>query len=270
VIDAALTAAGWVDLLATAALGGGLVYGVLVGERSEAGTRALGVAAGVLALALALEFGLTAQRMREVSGVRGTALVLDLLDARWGRLWLLRCLGLAMLSSPTRLGAALVPPWLLLRSLQGHAGAHGPVAALVDGVHLTAAAVWIGSLVQVALLPRAAAVQAARRLRALATVALGVLVPAGVYGAVVHLQRLDMVVGSAYGRTLAAKLALAAPLLVLGAANHFRHVPAITRGDPAAPARLSRTVRLEIALAAAVLLLSALLGVLPMPHVHAS
>jgi putative copper export protein len=269
-IEAALTVVGWVDLLATATLAGGLAYGVLVGERSNAGTRALRVAAVTLGLVLVLEFGLTALRMREVSDVRGPALVVDLLQARWGRFWFLRCVGLAALATPTRLGAALVPPWLLLRSLQGHAGAHGTAAALVDWAHLVAATVWIGSLVQLALLPRPVAADAARRLRSLATTAIAVLVPAGVYGAVLHLQRLDMVLGSPYGRILLAKVAVATPLFVLGAFNHFRHVPAVSRGDRAAPARLSRTVRVEVALAAAVLLLSALLGVLPMPHVHAS
>jgi putative copper resistance protein D len=97
-----------------------------------------------------------------------------------------------------------------------------------------------------------------------------VLVPAGVYGALLHVERIDVLVASPYGRALLVKLALAAPLLALGAVNHFRHVPAMSRGDAAAPALLARNVRIEVAVAAAVLLATALLGILPMPHVHAS
>jgi len=59
--------------------------------------------------------------MYGVSGVSGAALVWDLLRARWGELWALRCLGLAVLACSTRIDAALAVPWLLLRSLQGQA-----------------------------------------------------------------------------------------------------------------------------------------------------
>src|SRR5207247_3702179 len=107
------------------------------------------------------------------------ALVWDLLRARWGELWALRCLGLAVLASSTRLAAPVAAPWLLLRSLQGHAGAHGTVPALIDWLHLTAAAVWIGSLVQLALLPRPLPAVVAGRVRPVATPAPAVLVPGG-------------------------------------------------------------------------------------------
>jgi putative copper export protein len=52
----------------------------------------------------------------------------------------------------------------------------------------------------------------------------------------------------------------------MGAVNHFRHVPALRRGDPTAAEQLGQTIRREIVVAAAVLLLTALLTVLPMPH----
>ena len=267
-MTAALAVVGWLDLAAAVVLAGGLLHARLVGEPSPAGRRVLGRAALALAIVLPLEFGLTALRMYDVSGVSGAALVWDLLRARWGELWALRCFGLAVLASSTRLAAPLAVPWLLLRSLQGHAGAHGTVPALIDWLHLTAAAVWIGSLVQLALLPRPLPALVAARVRTVATVALGVLVPAGAYAAVLHVQRLDMLVRSAYGLALLVKLALAAALLALGGANHFRHVPAMRRGETAAPARLARAVGAELVIAAAVLLVTALLGALPMPHDH--
>ena len=267
-MTAALAVVGWLDLVAAVVLAGGLLHAGLVGEPSPAGRRVLRRAALALAVVLPLEFGLTALRMYDVSGVSGTALVWDLLQARWGELWVLRCLGLAVLAASTRLDAALAAPWLVLRSFQGHAGAHGTVPAVIDGLHLTAAAAWIGSLVQLALLPRPLPTAVAQRVRTLATVALAVLVPAGVYGAVLHVQRLALLVRSPYGLTLLMKLALAAALVALGAANHFRHVPAMRRGESAAPARLARAVSAELVIAAAILLVTALLGALPMPHEH--
>ena len=157
-----------------------------------------------------------------------------------------------------------------LRSFQGHAGAHGTVPALIDWLHLTAAAVWIGSLVQLALLPRPLPAAVAQRVRTLATLALAVLAPAGVYAAFLHVQRLDQLIRSPYGLALLVKLALAVVLIALGAANHFRHVPAMCRGESAAAARLARAVSAELVIAAAILLVTALLGALPMPHAHPS
>ena len=267
-IDAALTGAGWIDLVTSTILVGGILYAALVGPPSERGDRALRVAAAVLAIALVAEFAVTALRMREVSDVRGFRLVVDLAATRWGTLWILRGVGLPLLVGRTRAAVAVAAPWLFLRSLAGHAGAHGTVPALVDGLHLGAAAVWLGGLVQLALLPGRVPAAVARRMRALATTALALLVPAGVYGAVLHVQHWHMLLTSPYGRVLTAKLVLAAVLVSLGAVNHYRHVPAIVGGDAAAAESLSRTVVLEVVVGAAVLLCSALLGVLPMPHMH--
>jgi len=144
--------------------------------------------------------------------------------------------------------------------------AHGTVPALIDWLHLMSVSVWIGGLVQLTLLPRPVPVAVARRMRTLATCALAVLVPSGVYAACLHVPSLHFLAASAYGRTLLVKLALAAVLVGLGAVNHFRDVPALLRGERPAAHRLARAVRMEVVAAALVLLLSALLGVLPMPH----
>ena len=85
-------------------------------------------------------------------------------------------------------------------------------------------------------------------------------------GMQITVPSLHVLAASPYGRTLLVKLALAAALIGLGAVNHFRHVPALVRGERAAADRLSRAVRMEVVAGALVLLLSALLGVLPMPH----
>src|SRR5439155_574132 len=168
-------ALGWADLAATILLVGGLVAAALLVPPSATGRRWQWRAAAALGLVLPAEFGLTALRMYEVSGVHGATLVVDLLRTRWGLLWLGRSAGLAALVAGRRL-----PP--------------------------------------------------------------GRLAVVGVVGV----------------------------LLTLGATNHFGHVPAMGRGDPEAEARLVRAVRLEVVVAAVVLALTALLGVLPMPHAHAS
>ncbi len=269
-MNAALTVAGWIDLAATTIVAGGLAWAAVVAPPGAQGLRAVRSAMVVLAAVLAVEFALVAVRMHDVSAVGGRALVIDLLGTRWGRLWIARAVGLGVLAA---LAGRAAPPsvatlavvWLALRSFQGHAGAHGTVPALVDWLHLSAAAVWIGGLVQLALRdvgdPRVAT-----RFRTAATAALALLVPTGIYGAFLHVPDLDRLVTSPYGRTLVAKLAVAAVLIALGAANHFRHVPAFAAGSLAAGTLLRRNVRAELALAAVVLLLSALLGVLPMPH----
>lgn len=267
-LDAALTVAGWLDLVGSVVLVGGLLYGALVAPPSRQGARSLRTAIMLVVIGLALQFGFTALRMEDVSDVRGLRLVVDLVETRWGTLWMLRAFGLAVLASRARMVAVAAPPWLLLRSLQGHPGAHGVVPALVDWLHLAAAAAWIGGLVQLALAGPVVPVAVAQRVRTIATAAVAVVLPAGVYGALLHVHSWRMLFSTPYGRTLMVKLALVPVLLALGAANHFRHVPAVARDEAAASADLARNVRAEIVLAAAVLLCSALLGVLPMPHVH--
>jgi putative copper export protein len=270
-VNAAFTVTGWLDLVATVLLAGGLVFAAAVATPAEAGRRTMRVAADALAPVLVASFALVGIRMHEVAGGEGVGFVGRLLAMHWGRYWIGRAAGLVVLrvglaaARPRwTLLAVFAVPWLLLRSSQGHAGAHGTVPALVDWAHLAGAAAWLGGLAQMALL--ADDVPAAARLRRLATAALALVVPAGVYAAFLHVPSLDRLLHTPYGQTLLAKLALVAVLLTLGAANHFRHVPALVAGDAVAAVRLRRTVRMELVLAAVILLLSALLGVLPMPH----
>ena len=242
-------------------------------EPSAAGSRALRVAVMLLVLALLGEFILTTLRMREVAGIGAGAVLVELPATRWGRLWIVRALGLAVLAAALGarrprwpLLAALGAVWLLARSFQGHAGAHGPLAAVIDWLHLLAGSAWLGSLVQLALGRDDPTARDALRVRALATGALALVVPAGIYAAFLHVPSLERLFDTPYGRALLAKLAVVVALLGLGALNHFRHVPALVDGRAEAAGKLRRTVRVEVALGVAVLLLSALLGVLPMPH----
>ena len=246
-MNAAFAAVEWADLAATIVLAGGLITTALLAPLSARGRRLQWRAAAALAVVLPAEFALTALRMEMVSGMRGTALVA-------GR------------RLPGGVVAVAAAGWLLLRSFQGHAGAHGTLPAVIDWTHLLAAAAWLGGLVQLVMLPRPVPADVAGRMRMQATASVAVLVPAGLYAAFLHVPHLDALTGTPYGETLLAKLALASVLAILGAANHFGHVPAMRRGEPQAEPRFVRAVRVEVVVGAVVLGLTALLGVLPMPH----
>jgi copper transport protein len=260
-VTALLAGLGWLDLAASIVLAGGLGFAALVARPAPAGARVVLRAAALLSFVLPLELGLTAYRLHAVSGIGGRALIVDVLATRWGLLWVARAAGLTVLAARPPGAAALAALWLAARSFQGHAGAHGTIPALADWLHLVAAAAWLGGLVQLVLLSSITSA-VAHRVRRLATTAVLVLLPAGVFGARVHVPHLHLLVDSPYGRVLLAKLALAAVLLALGAASHFRHAPAVAHGD----AGLRRTVRRELAIAAAVVGLTALLTTLPMPR----
>jgi putative copper export protein len=103
-------------------------------------------------------------------------------------------------------------------------------------------------------------------MRRLATAAIAALVGSGVYGALYHVHSVHALTSTSYGRTLVAKIAIVAPILALGAVNHFRLVPRAIGGSADAVRALVRTVAIEIALGVVVLGASALLGNLPMPH----
>lgn len=260
-MTALLAGLGWLDLAASIVLAGGLGFAALVARPAPAGARVVLRAAALLSFVLPLELGLTAYRLHAVSGIGGRALFVDVLATRWGLLWVARAAGLTVLAARPPGAAVLAALWLAARSFQGHAGAHGSIPALADWLHLVAAAAWLGGLVQLVLLSSITSA-VAHRVRRLATTAVLVLLPAGVFGARVHVPHLHLLVDSPYGRVLLAKLALVAVLLALGAASHFRHAPAVAHGD----AGLRRTVRRELAIAAAVVGLTALLTTLPMPR----
>ena len=267
-------AVGWMDISASTVVVGGSVYAALVEAPQASGRRCLRSAASLLAAVLVLEIAANALRMHRVSGIGGAKLLADVLEMKWTRWWGVRSVALAALA--VGLGASR-PRWglltgigavlLLARSIQGHAGAHGMVPALIDWAHLSAAAVWVGGLVQLAILPTVPPAVVVRASRTF-TLALPPLVAGGIYGSFLHVAGLEQLVGTPYGRVLLAKVALAAGAISIGAMNHYRHVPSLSRGQADASGLL-HAVRAEVVVLVVVLLLSALLGGLPMPHATA-
>ncbi|MBI3635047.1 MAG: CopD family protein [Candidatus Rokubacteria bacterium] len=163
----------------------------------------------------------------------------------------------------------------------GHAAAVEPGAAgamLVDALHLFAAGLWIGGLLPLALLARAAAgedgadarpyaVLAARRFSRAALLLVLVLLITGAGNALTHVGNVAGLVGTPYGRLLLTKLGLLAPILALGAWHRGRVLPrlhgeAAREGRPALR-RLAAGVGVEAALALALLAVVAAMGSTP-------
>ena len=270
--DAFTVAAAWIDLVATTIFAGAFVFALAVGELSGHGDRIRLRAAWALAATLTAELAANTWRMHRVSGIGGLDLVRDVLEMRWTSLWIARATGLVLLGAIARrrrrtgaAAAAVALGWLGFRSFQGHAGAHEISAAFTDWIHLAAASAWLGGLVQLGCFAKPAQ-RALVRMRRLATTAIAALVASGIYGALYHVHSVRALTSSSYGRTLVAKIAMVAPILALGAMNHFRLVPRAIDGSADAERALLRMVGLEIALGVVVLGASALLGNLPMPH----
>ncbi|HEX9369380.1 MAG TPA: CopD family protein, partial [Roseiflexaceae bacterium] len=154
---------------------------------------------------------------------------------------------------------------LLTLSLSSHAAAE-PAAAIavpLDWLHIAATVAWIGGLI-----PLAFAIRAARR-HAEPALPLALLVPrfswlsapcvailtlTGIYNYILHVDRLDLLAATTYGRALLIKLGLFGVLLLLGGLNLFL-LSRRLRASGGGPAHaLARSVAIEIVVGALVLL----------------
>ena len=184
----------------------------------------------------------------------GFALVAALIYLAWltdrdAFLWVAFALGLVFVSG---------------LSLSGHSAAdagHSWVSELADWVHLSAATLWVGGLVQLALVvwpswPEGRATSF-RRFSRLATVLVALLLGAGTYLSVLRLPHVHDLWTTGYGHVLLVKLGLVSLALAWGAAHHFLAVPRIER--PGVSGTLARTLVGESAVAMAVLLAAAIL-----------
>ena len=173
-------------------------------------------------------------------------------------------------SSPS---AALLWPAFLLGvalasglSLSGHSAADAGSSwksELADWVHLSAACLWIGGLVQLALVvwplmpeARRAAFLAFSRL---ATVCVGVLLLAGVYLSILRLPAVDDLWTTGYGHVLLVKIGLVSLAFAWGGMHKLLAVPAVARGGEGMFGRLQRSLIGESMVGMAVLLVAAVL-----------
>lgn len=123
------------------------------------------------------------------------------------------------------LGAAVGVAGLLTVSLGGHAVAleRPAISVTLDWLHLLAAAVWTGGLLQFGLLLRRLGPEElgliVRRFTPLAMASVLVLVATGAYPIWLHVPSWKALHLTDYGGTLKVKLALILPLLLLGGVN---------------------------------------------------
>ena len=151
-------------------------------------------------------------------------------------------------------------------SLSGHSAVEpnsSRLSELADWVHLSAATVWAGGLVALAV----AVWPAAPELRAraflgfsqVATVAIGLLVVAGLYLALLRLPNVSDLWEEEYGRVLLVKLALVSLALAWGGAHKLLVAPRLADGRERGGGRLRRSLLGESVVGMAVLLAAAVL-----------
>ncbi len=197
-------------------------------------------------------------------------------DTRFGLAFVAMSLGYAVVAALLFLGWLLgrrEPLWAAFAvglgfasglSLSGHSAVEPNsswLSQLADWVHLSAAALWVGGLVQLAVVARSAPPGLRRSaflgFSRLAMLLVGALVAAGVYLSVQRLPSLSDLWSEGYGQVLLVKLALVSAALAWGALHHFVVRPRLERG--AWEGGLRRSLLGESALGVAVLLVAAVL-----------
>lgn len=173
-----------------------------------------------------------------------------LIERRW-LLWAAFLLSLGFASGLSLSGHSAVDPGSSWRS------------EIADWVHLTAAMLWIGGLVQLAFCVWPTAPELRRRIflrfSRLATVLIALLLAAGTYLGIVRLPHLHDLWRTSYGQVLIFKLALVATALLWGGFHHFVVRPALVRESGSLLGRLPRSLAGESAVGMAILLATAIL-----------
>lgn len=178
-------------------------------------------------------------------------------------------------------GLLLGATGLGLAAWAGHAAAVEPwglAATGADALHLLAVGIWLGGLVPLAALLRAAgdeagadarpfAVLAARSFSQVALLAMLTLVATGIWNGWNQVGDFPSLVGTRHGRLLLLKLGLLAAILVLAGLNRLRWLPALsgeaeTVGRPAMR-RLSAFVGAELVLGIAILAIVSAMALTP-------
>lgn len=276
----------WAYFLALALLLGGLGFRLLV-LRGPLCARAARrfywvVGAGVVAT---IEVGIVAFLLRAEGALQlpfGRLLYGDLSPiaggTRFGTAFIVMTLGYALVAALLFLAwltdreLLLWPAFLLALgfaaglSLSGHSATDAGSSwksELADWVHLGAASLWVGGLVQLALVVWPAAPELRRtaflRFSRLATVLIAVVLSAGLYLSIVRLPEVSDLWTEGYGQVLMVKLGLVALALGWGALHHFVARPALELGSDGMLTRLSRSLVGESAVGMAVLLAAAIL-----------
>jgi copper transport protein len=153
-------------------------------------------------------------------------------------------------TGPVALGAGVVATLSFV--IDGHSRTVDPAALMLagDATHLLAVAAWVGVVAGLVVLVRGrrleddpvGAATAVARASGIATVAVVVVVVAGVAMSWALVREPRALTSTAYGWTLLAKVALAAMVVAVGSYNNRRLVPAVRRALTPVPAGASTDV----------------------------
>ncbi|MCC7365395.1 MAG: copper resistance protein CopC [Dehalococcoidia bacterium] len=248
---------------------------LLLGVGNERARRGLSSTMLGGAVVLAIGTALNLEVIRDT--FQGQGLRDLLFETRTGGYWLTRA-GAVMLvavlttfigDSPKRTSAgvlAVTGVYLWSYSATSHAAA-GTGSAWSTGfdlVHASAAIVWIGAVIALAVTARlawrsASYAELMGRFGLLASVMVFVLLATGVLNSLAQIDAFDKLWETRYGVTLLAKLALMAPLLLVGLYNAKRAKRRLISGAPGEPRRFLVSATGEAALGVAVFALAAML-----------
>ena len=291
-------AAKWLVYLAVAVLVGGALFALLIWQPS---IQASGLDAeyavntsgfinvssiALIGLLAASLIGLLIQAGQaagiEIAAPWNSAVNGVLFQTRYGALWIARLalawllMGLLLKSSTRRgrwiaIGVALL--LLLTISLGSHAAAESQptLPVIADWLHLLAASIWIGGLVQFVVSLRGIrqldwlvrtqlTAQLIPRFSTLALISVGTLALTGLYSAVLRIGTIDALLSTLYGRALIVKSTIALAMIGLGAINLLIVTPRIKRAAATRsaasllPDRFRRIVTSEVLLGATLLL----------------
>ena len=274
----------WLYFVALALLAGGLGFRLLVvrGPLGPRAQRRFYALVGIGAVG-ALEVGILAFLLRAEDALQLPFVdflygdLSPLAKTRFGTAFVAMTLGYALVAALVFLAwltdreGLLWPAFLFALgfasglSLSGHSAADAGsswLSQLADWLHLAAASLWVGGLVQLAFVVWPLEPELRRRaflrFSRLATVLIVVLLAAGTYLSVLRLPQLSDLWTHGYGRVLLVKLGLVSLALVWGAAHHFLVRPRLERGA-ALFAGLPRSLAGESAVGMAILLAAAVL-----------
>jgi putative copper resistance protein D len=177
------------------------------------------------------------------------------------------------------LSAALIGTLAWAGHAAAGAGAEGAVHLVADILHLVAAAAWVGALIPLALLLRAArrdrseaAVAVARaavlRFSSLGVASVGTLVASGSVNTWVLAGSMAALIETDYGHLLVAKVALFLVMLSFGAINRLWLTPRLAYAPkaavpPSAIRQIERNSLIEAGVGAIIIVIVGLLGTLP-------
>jgi copper transport protein len=267
----------WMYFIGLALLVGGMGFQLLVLRRPPSGRFYVVAGAGAV---IVLETGIVAFLLRAEDALQlplRNFLYGDLSPiaggTRFGQAFIAMELGFALVTALLYLAwltdqhrRVLWPAFLLGLgiasglSLSGHSTS-GRTVELADWLHLCAAVLWVGGLVQLVAVvwPTAPELRrvAFRRFSRLATVCVALLLGAGTYLSIQRLPHFSDLWQTGYGQVLLVKLGLVELALAWGAVHQFLVLPRITQEGVAG--RVARSLLGESAVAMAILLAAAVL-----------